>query len=136
MYTRDTIPVVLVNEVRLSSDTSTSVPTAVDLANYFPVGRREVEFVIVQNANTTTLSNISTIVLQECASTATASFTNIVSAAGTTATFTTTANTIPVQQTFMGVVNYRYIRALTVASTATGGYVSNIAMAFPITRAA
>ena len=135
MNTRNVIPVSLLSTNALSSATSTAVPTAVDLANYFPVGRREILYVVSIAAGTTTLSATATLTLEECASTSTASFTSILNAAGSTATWTTTANSVPTNTSFYGISNYRYVRARYVCSTSTGDYVILNVTALPLVRA-
>jgi hypothetical protein len=134
MNTRSMFGVALVSTAILSSDTSTAVPTAVDLANYFPVGKREVKFIVAVTNPSTTLGAAVTVTLQECASTATASFTNIVDYAGTTATWTSGVNTSTAFE-FNGIVTKRYVRAIWTASTSTGTTLGVVAMAFPFVRA-
>jgi hypothetical protein len=134
MQTRDITPVSVLSTFAVSSSTSTAVPTAVDLANYFDVGRREVQFIYNIGFGTTTLSGTANLILEECASTATASFTTILNSAGSSANFTTTANSVPVAGSFVGIVNYRYIRARYVGSTSTGDTFVIFATALPHVR--
>ena len=136
MNTRDVLPVSLLSTNYLSSLSSTAVPTAVDMANYFPVGRREVLFVVTAAFGTTIGSNTQTVVIEECASTATASFTTVKDYAGSSATWTTTANSVPTSTFFYGVVNYRYLRARYVGGgAATGDFGILNVLAIPIIRA-
>lgn len=137
MNTRSVLPVTILSTNLLSSITTTAVPTAVDMANYFPVGRREVLFVVSIAGATTSLNGGQTVIIEECASTATASFTSVINYSGTTATWTTTANSVPLSTYFYGVLNYRYLRARTVGTTVTGpdyNFVSVVAV--PIVRTA
>ena len=137
MNTRDVLPVSLLSTNYVSSLTSTAVPTAVDMANYFPVGRREVLFVVSAGFGTTTINQTLTLTIEECASTATASFTSVKDYSGTTATWTTTANAVPGTSYFYGVVNYRYLRAKLVGGGgATGDAAIVNVTAIPIVRAA
>lgn len=133
MWTRGTLAVSLVSTALLSSDTSTAVPTAVDLANYFPVGKREVKFVVAVTNPSTTLGATATITLQQCASTSTASFTNLVDYAGSTATYTPSANTSGVQE-FNVPVTQRYVRAIWTGTTSTGTTLGIVAIALPMVR--
>lgn len=135
VYTRSILPVSLLSTNYVSSATSTAVPTAVDMANYFPVGRREVLFVVFAAQGTTTLGCVQTVTIEECASTATASFTSVMNLAGTTATWTTTANAVPLSTWFFGVLNYRYLRARYVGATTTGDVNTLSVMVLPIVRA-
>lgn len=135
MYSRSVLPVSIISTNFLSSATSTAVPTAVDLANYFPVGRREVPFVVTQGFGTTTLGCVATFTIEECASTATASFTSVLNAAGSTATWTTAANAVPLNTSFNAIINYRYVRVRYVGATTTGDYCVLNVTALPFVRA-
>ena len=136
MKSRDIIPVSLLSTNFASSYSSTAVPTAIDLANYFPVGRREVLFLVNAAFGTTTGAHTATLTIEECASTATASFSSVLNYSGTTATWTTTAASIPVSTYFFGVVNYRYVR---VRATCDGGTTGDFGIlnvtALPLVRA-
>lgn len=118
----------------LSSDTSTAVPTAVDMANYFPVGKREVKFVVSIINSSTSLGAAASVVIEECASTSTASFTTVLAYDGSSASFTSTANVSTIFE-FNGIVNYRYLRARVVGTTSTGANLGIGVMALPIVRA-
>lgn len=120
-----------------SSATSTSAGSAVDLANYFPVGKREIKFVIasVQSPSSST-GFVANVTIQEGDSTTTTSFTNVLAYDGSTLTFTNTDGVSNIVERH-GIVTKRYIRALYNSGQATSG--SNFAlaaMAFPIVRAA
>jgi hypothetical protein len=120
-----------------SSATSTSAGSAVDLANYFPVGKREVKFVIasVQSPSSST-GFVANVTIQESDSTTTTAFTNVLAYDGSTLIFTNTDGVSNIVERH-GLVTKRYIRALYNSGQATSG--SNFAlaaMAFPIVRAA
>jgi len=134
------LEVAMVSTTFATTSTSSASGGAIDLANYFPVGRREVKFVIAaynQSTQTVTLD------IQQCASTATASFTNCF-IAGTTSTaeYTLTAGTTVAGITTLFEVNaevdYRYVRVLwtQTASTDTGKYSGFMAAVLPRVRAA
>lgn len=135
MNSRSMIYVPMVGLHVLSSDTSTAVPTAVDLANYFPVGKREVKFVVGITNSSTSLGATATVTLEECASTSTASFTGIVTSAGATAAYTSTAN-VSTSFEVNAIVNYRYVRAKVVGTTSTGGTLGVVVGVLPLVRAA
>lgn len=136
MNSRSVFPVTLLSTNYVSSATSTAVPTAVDLGDYFPVGRREVLFTVFAAQGTTTLGCTQTVIIEECASTATASFTSVLDRSGSTLTWTTTANAIPLSTFAFGIVNYRYLRARYVGATTTGDYLTLNVVALPLVRAA
>lgn len=136
MNTRSVLPVSINKVMLLSSDTSTAVVTAVDLANYFSVGKREVRFIVSAITSSTALGNAATLVIEECASTATASFTQVYAADGSTATFSLAANAVSFSTYFDAVINYRYVRTRYVGTTSTGGTVALVVNALPIVRAA
>lgn len=120
-----------------SSATSTVGGTAVDLANYFPVGKREIKFVVAAMLATTSTGFAANITIQECDSTATASFTNVLSYDGSTLTKTlpSTDATHEVLE-LHGLVTKRYIRALyNSAQATTGDTHALIVLAFPAVRA-
>jgi hypothetical protein len=136
MNTRSVFPVKITNVNLLSSDTSTAVVTAVDMANYFPVGKREVRFVVAITTSSTTLGNaLGGLVIEECASTATASFSQIYSVSGSTATFALAANAVSYSTWFDGFVNYRYLRTRYTGTTSTGGHIGINVIALPLVRA-
>lgn len=135
MHTRSVFPVSLLSTNMLSSATSTAVPTNYDMSNYFPVGRREVLFVVNIGFGTTTLGGTATLVIEESASSATTGFTSVLSVSGSTATWTTTANAVPLSTYFYGYVNYKFLRARYVGSTSTGDYAVLNVVALPIVRA-
>lgn len=123
-----------------STDTSSASGGAIDLANYFPVGRREVRF-IVAGYNTSTVT--ATLEIQECATTATASFADCQLADGTT---TTASYTITAGTTLAGIttmfaadvlVKQRYVRVIwtQAVSTDTGKYGGFMACCLPFARA-
>lgn len=133
------LTVALVSTTFGTTSTSASAGSAIDLSNYFPVGRREVKFVVAAyNQSTIAL----TIDIQQCASTATASFTNCF-LAGTTSTAETTTS---VGTTVAGIttvfeqnvqVDYRYVRLYwaQAASTDTGKYSGITGVVIPRQRA-
>lgn len=137
MNSRSMLMVSLVATAIASSATSTVGGTAVDLANYFPVGKREIKFVLSSiQAPTTSTGFVANITVQESTSTTTTDFTNVLAYDGSTVTKT---NTDGVSHTteFHGIVTKRYIRAIYNTGQATSG--SNFAIvvnAFPLVRAA
>lgn len=137
MNSRSTLLVSLLNVSIASSATSTSAGSAVDLANYFPVGKREIKFVVASvHSPTTSTGFVANVTIQECDSTATASFTNVVTYTGSTLTFTNTDGVNLLSEGY-GIVTKRYVRALYNSGQATSG--SNFALtaaAFPLVRAA
>ena len=127
MNTQDSILVQLLNIK--STSTSTGVPTAVDMAPYFPVMRRSVKFVVGYVAGTTASGDeVVTITIEECASTATASFTSVLGPDGSTGTWTSTASGSTVFE-WHGNLNYRYIRAKVVSA---GTNPKNVASVFAL----
>lgn len=118
-----------------SSATATSAGSAVDLADYFPVGKREVKFVLASvQSPTTSTGFVAIMTIQENDSTATASFTNVTGVDGSTVTKTNADGVSHVTE-FHGFVTKRYIRVLYNTGQATSG--SNfalVALAFPIVR--
>lgn len=133
MNARSYSAVVLVKTFLLSSDTSTAVPTAVDLANYFPVGKREVKFLVAVTNPSTSLGAAATVTLQQSTSTSTTGFTNILAYDGSTLTFTSTVNASSAFETH-GIVTQRYIRALYVGTTSTGTTLGVVVFALPMVR--
>jgi hypothetical protein len=129
--------VTLLNLTVASSATSTVGAAAVDLANYFPVGKREVKFVIASvQAPTTSTGFVANVTIQECDSTATASFTNVLTYTGSTLTVSNTDG-VNYGAEHYGIVTKRYVRALYNTGQATSA--SNFALfvaAFPLVRAA
>lgn len=136
MHTRSSLAVAVVNSMLLSSATSTVVPTAVDLANYFPVGKREVKFLIGFITSSTSLGNAATVILEESVSTSTTAFTTIVDAAGAGGTYTLAADAVSNVAEANLFVSKRYIRARYVGTTSTGGTIGIVVTAFPLVRAA
>ena len=134
MGARSNIALSLTNVSLLSSDTSTAVPTAVDLANYFPVGRRSVKAVINTIPSSTALGVTASVTIQECASTSTANFTNVLTVSGSTATVTSTANSVAVMTELEIVSSLRYIRAIYTGATSTGGTIALAVTIFPLVR--
>lgn len=136
MHSRSVLPVTILSTNLLSSITTTAVPSAIDMANYFPVGRREVLFVVTIASGTTTVAGGQVVIIEENDSTTTTSFTSVKDYSGSTATWTTAANAVPLSTYFYGVLNYRYLRARTVGTTVTGPdyNIVNI-IACPIVRA-
>lgn len=92
--------------------------TAVDLAGYLSVARREVKFVIgyvdyISTATTTTDQTIS-VKFQESATTVSSDFSDITGV--TTGTVTSTAHTAAAIAEYNGHVSKRYVRAYAVAA--------------------
>lgn len=138
-YTRNIVGVSIMSTTMVSTATSTDSGGAVDLSLYFPVGRRSVKFVVAAHNSSTVTATLD---IQECASTATASFANCLLGGSTSsAEWTITAGTTVAGITTIFeanvTVNYRYVRALwtQAASTDTGKYGGVTVMAFPLTRA-
>lgn len=137
MYSRSVLPVSVTKAMLLSSATSTAVETAVDLADYFPVGKREVRFVVSVITSSTSLGNaLGGLVIEECPTTSTASFTQAYGADGSTATFALAANAVSYSTYFDVAVNYRYVRTRYTGTTSTGGTIAIDVVALPIVRAA
>ena len=137
MYSRNTLMVQLLKTVVSSSATSTVGGAAVDLADYFPVGKREVKFVLATLLSSTSTGFTANMTVQECDSTATASFTNVLAYDGSTLTKTmpSTDATHEVLE-LHGMVTKRYLRILYNTGQATTGITVTLnAMAFPHVRA-
>ncbi len=135
MNTRSILPVTINKVMLLSSDTSTAVVTAVDLANYFPVGKREVMFTCSFVPSSTALGVAATVVLEQSDSTSTTSFTAVLAGDGSTGSFSHASNAVSSVNTFYGLVNSRYVRTRYVGATSTGGVIAIVVNAFPIVRA-
>lgn len=133
MHTRSVYGLPILYAGMLSSATSTAVPTAYDMGDYFPAGKRSVKFCVGITNGTTSLGGAVTLTLEECASTATASFTTILGPDGSSGTWTSTANASTAFE-WHGVVNYRYIRAKYVGTTSTGDHLGIVVFALPIVR--
>lgn len=138
----NTFAISLGSNVIVSSTDTTAVPTAVDLANYFPVGKRSVKFVVT-GVNNSTLAVGATIYLEECESTATASFSTMKIAGSTSSAYyvMSTAATTAYASTIFEVncvVNYRYIRARSYVTTTSTGPATTVVtvVAIPRVRAA
>lgn len=136
MNTRSVLPININKVSLLSSDTSTAVVTAVDLANYFPVGKREVMVTCSFVPSSTSLGVAATVILEQSDSTSTTSFSSVLAADGSTLTWTSTANAVAASNIGYGVINSRYIRTRYTGTTSTGGTIAIVVNAFPIVRAA
>lgn len=138
MNTRNTLGVEVLKITIASSVTSTAGSTAVDLANYFPVGKREIKFAVGMLLGTTSTGIAANVTIQECESTATASFTNVLAYDGSTLTATLPSTDATHEILALnGMVNYRYIRATyNAAQATTGNTISLFVLAFPHVRAA
>src|SRR3989304_5353856 len=136
MYSRNTLMVQLLKTVISSSATST-VGGAADLADYFPVGKREVKFVLATLLSSTSTGFTANMTVQECDSTATASFTNVLAYDGSTLTKTMpSTDATPEVLELHGMVTKRYLRILYNTGQATSGITVTLnAMAFPLVRA-
>ena len=135
MNSRSILPVSITKVMLLSSDTSTAVVTAVDFANYFPVGKREVRFVISQITSSTALGNAMTLVLEESDSTSTTAFTQVLAGDGSTASFTLAANAVSYNSYFDAAITKRYVRTRYTGTTSTGGLIAVVVNALPLIRA-
>lgn len=136
MQTRNTLMVELLKTVIASSATSTVGGAAVDLRNYFPVGKREIKFVLALMLSATSTGFTANMTVQECDSTATASFTNVLAIDGSTLTKTmpSTDATHEILE-LHGFVTKRYVRILYNSGQATTGVtIPLVALAFPIRR--
>jgi hypothetical protein len=134
-HTRSFRQVNLLSAVIASSVTSTAAGSAVDLAPYFNVGKREVKFVVASMLATTSTGFVASVTIQECDTTSTADFTNVVDYAGSTLTATNTDATHYFGE-LNGIVTKRYVRALYNAGQATtGNTITLLAAAFPFVRA-
>lgn len=136
MNTRSILPVSINKVMLLSSDTSTAVVTAVDLANFFPVGKREVMFGVSMVTSSTSLGNAATLVIEQGDSTSTTGFTQVYAVDGSTATFSLAANAVSFSTYFYAAINSRYVRTRYVGTTSTGGTVALVVNVFPLVRAA
>jgi hypothetical protein len=136
MFTRSILPVTVNAVMVLSSATSTAVVTAVDLANFFPVNRREVRFVVSVITSSTSLGNALTVLLEECDSTSTTAFTQVLAVDGSTASFPLAANAVSFSTYFDAAITKRYIRTRYVGTTSTGGTIALSVVALPLVRAA
>lgn len=129
--------VTLLQTTIASSVTSTASGSAVDLANYFPVGKREVKCVLGVVLGTTTTGFTGSLTLQESDSTTTTSRTNVVTYTGSTVTLTSGDGAHALTE-FHGIITKRYVNVIYNGGQATTGgpSVGFVAMAFPIVRAA
>lgn len=119
-----------------ASATATAAGSAVDLADYFPVGKREVKFVIASLLASTTTGFVANVTIQEGDSTTTTTWTNVLAYDGSTLTITNTDATHYWAEK-NGIVTKRYVRALYNAGQATTGNTITIAVAaLPFVRAA
>jgi hypothetical protein len=136
MNTRSFVAVNMLTAVIASSATSTSAGSAVDLANYFPVGKREIKFIVGSLLATTSTGFVANVTIQESDSTTTTSFTNVVAYDGTTLTVVNT-DASQLLTSVHGLVTKRYVRALYNAGQATTGNTISLAvLALPMVRAA
>lgn len=136
MNTRSILPVNINKVMLLSSDTSTAVVTAVDLANYFPVGKREVRFIVSVVTSSTSLGNaLGGLVIEQCDSTSTASFEQVYAVDGSTATFALAANAVSYSTWFDAAITKRYVRTRYTGTTSTGGMIAIVVNALPLVRA-
>ena len=136
MNSRSVLPVTLTKTSLLSSATSTAVETAVDLANYFAVGKREVRFIVSVITSSTALGNaLGGLVIEECVSTSTTAFTQVLANDGSTATFALVANAVSYSTYFDASITKRYVRTRYVGTTSTGGTIAIVVTALPIIRA-
>ena len=106
------------------ASTVTVEGTAVDLAGYLSVGRREVKFVIgyvdyISTATTTTDQTIA-VKFQESATTVSTDFTDITGI--TTGTVTSTAHTVAAVAEYNGHIAKRYVRAHAQAAGTTPSF--------------
>jgi hypothetical protein len=133
-----TIPIAYANIA--SSATSTVSQVAVDLANYFPVGKREIKFVIAVTTDST-ITAAANVTILEGASTASANststvFTNVTAYDGSTLTYTSTADTSTAFEAY-GMVTKRYLMVRYNAAQATSGSkIGIVVCAQPLVRAA
>ena len=140
MNTRSMLALPMVNVIIASSATSTVNAVTIDLANYFPVGKREVKFVVGCVTNSTAETVLVTLEQSassaSAASTVTSGFSTILDYAGSSAAFTSTAAASTGFE-FNGIVTSRYVRAKYNAGQATtGSSLAIVVMALPIVRAA
>jgi hypothetical protein len=122
----------------LSSATSTVSLASVDLGPYFNVGKREVKFVVALTSlsTLTTYANV-TILEGTAASTASSTsslFTTVLGADGSSATWTSTADTNALFE-WHGVVTKRYLTVRYNGTTSTGSTWGVMVCALPQTRA-
>ena len=120
--------------VMSSSATSTSAGSAVDLANYFPVGKREVKFIIASTMSTTSTGFTANVTIQESTSTTTTDFTNVLAYDGSTVTVSTTDGTNYFSD-IHGIIGKRYVRAIYNSGQATSGFTFTLNVAaLPVVR--
>ena len=137
MNSRSSLMVTLLQTTIASSVTSTAAGSAVDLANYFPVGKREVKCVLGVVLGTTTTAFTASVTLQQGDSTTTVTWTNVLTYSGSTVTLTN-GDAAHALTEFHGIITSRYVRAIYNGGQATTGGPSLgvIAAVFPIVRAA
>lgn len=137
MNTRSSLMVTLLQTTIASSVTSTAAGSAVDLANYFPVGKREVKCVLGVTLGTTTTGFTANLTLQQGDSTTTTTWNNVLTYTGSTVTITSGDGAHALTE-FHGIITSRYVRALYNGGQATTGgpALTFVAMVFPIVRAA
>lgn len=109
--------------------TAASAGTAIDLANYFNVGKREIKFIVGTNWGSTVAATAETVTisLEECDTTATASFSAV---AGSTVTTTAGGEEVVERNVF---VTKRYVRAVA-AATGAASFWGITALVLPIRR--
>lgn len=128
--------IAMVNVAIASSATSTSASSATDLANYFPVGKREIKFVIGSIMETTTTGFVANVTIQESTSTTTTDFTNALAYDGSTVTISNTDGVNYLNEVH-AVISKRYVRAIYNSGQATSGHTFAITVAaLPHVRAA
>lgn len=137
MNSRSSLMVTLLQTTIASSVTSTAAGAAVDLANYFPVGKREVKVVLGIVLGTTTTAFTANLTLVESNSTSTADFTNALTYSGSTVTITNGQGAHALTE-FHAVISKRYVAAIYNGGQATTGgpQLGFVAAIFPLVRAA
>lgn len=126
----------ILKTVIASSATSTVGGSAVDLKDYFPVGKREIKFTLACMLSATSTGFTANLTIQQCDSTATASFENVLAYDGSTLTKTmpSTDATHEILE-LHGIITKRYVRVLYNSGQATTGITMPLAvLAFPMVR--
>ena len=117
------------------SSTSTTVAAAIDLANYFSVGRREVKFIIATNWGSTVAATAETVTVYfaEDDSTSSAASTSTTWTAISGATVTSAAGGEATTEV-MALVSKRYVHARAVTSTSATAIFGVAAIILPLRR--
>lgn len=136
MNTRNIFTISMLNTSIAASATATAAGSAIDLANYFPVGKREIKFILAAiQSPTTSTGFVANMTVQEGDSTTTTTWVNVLAYDGSTLTKTNTDGVSHITE-LHGIVTKRYVRILYNAGQATtGSNFALVAVALPFVRA-